>query len=143
MESPVIIASYAIYLLIIKVFITDNISKRLLIIYTSYWSLSLFVSSLNLYGFYKVEETTYYLLLGHIYAFLLGFVLIKPVSAAYAKKTNIGVNSLFKNKIFLVSFTFLLVYVVNMFIRQREMLAMYSLSNIRGDFYELILEGGQ
>ncbi len=138
-----IIASYAIFLLIIKTFIKDSISKRLFLIYTSYWSISLFVSSLDLYGLYKVEDTTYYLLLGHIYAFLFGFVLIKPVAVVYKKNINVGVSDLLKNKFFFILFAILLIYIANLFIRQRELLAMYSLSEIRGDFSELILEGGQ
>lgn len=140
----IIIISYLLLIIIIRIAINDIISKKLLIVYISYWCLSLFLCALNFKGYYEVEDETYFLLLAHLFMFLIGFIVIRPASKYKSIKCDLDTSKLLGNYLFLGIFIVFFIYVASAFIRQRGVIALYGVSGIRGDdFYELVIPKGQ
>lgn len=137
-----IIIIYLILLYIIKLRIKDSVSRNLILIYTSYWIFSLVICNLNVYDYYLVDDMTYYLLLAHLVAFVLGFSMIQPKERfdLWTINTDLDIRKFLKNKFFICVFISAFLFTITLFIRQRALLAVYNLMDIRGDFMELILE---
>ena len=138
----IIIIAYLILLYIANSKIDNQISKRLIIIYLSYWCVSLFLCSLNMFGLYPVEDSTYLLLLGHLIAFMLGYFTIKKRKHSNARKVYFEVDKIVRFIPFVILFIFCFIFVIRLYINQSQMLAIYSLSEIRGDFSDMVLQGG-
>ena len=133
---------YIIFLFLIRQSIKDKISKRLAFVYISYWCLSLFLCKTNPFGYYKVADDTYILLILHLVSFFIGFILYRPRfrREVYSNKLPIAVK-LIKNRLFIVSYLICLGFVLVLFYRQRMLIELYTLGEMRGDFMDLILEG--
>lgn len=142
--SYIIIISYISLFYITTKYIQDKISKWLMLLYTSYWCISLFIYSLGYLNLYKIEDTTYYLLIGHLFAFLFGFVIVKPSPkiVSMSATTDLDVIRILKHPIFIFLFAACFIFVYRLFLRQSELLYLFSLSDIRGDFIEMVLSGG-
>lgn len=129
-------------LLVVSTGVKNYIPKMLFIIYVSYWCGSLYLSTFDDFGLFNVDDQSYYLLLGHLFAFICGYLVVPSRNAYRSKHFEINVQKIIMNIPFMVLFSLCFIFVVILFIRQREMLAIYSLANIRGDFTELILGKG-
>ena len=128
-------------LLVIKR-IGDGASRRLAFVYVSYWCASLAACCINPYGIsYKVEDSTYFLLLGHVLSFLVGFMMVKIPTPYFSSNVNIGLSTLLNNKLFIGLFLLCFGFIVFMAKSQVEALVFYSMSEIRGDIVEILLEG--
>ena len=55
----------------------DALSKSVIYIYIGFWGIVLFFSSLNLLHFNTIQHRTYYMLLLHLFAFVIGYILVK------------------------------------------------------------------
>lgn len=66
-----------IFYILIVIFVYAQSKKFYspLIIYTLFWSFIIFLSTLNLFDFFPVRNETYYIFLGGIFFFLLGYLL--------------------------------------------------------------------
>lgn len=137
----IVIVNSVILMLLAKFCIKNRVSRNLFLIYLSYWSLSLFVSSINVVKLFMVDDDSYYLLIGHLYAFLFGYLIINQNSCYKAKKTEINVLSIQRSYLFWFLFVICFIVVVNLFRKQSELLLLYSLTEIRSDFWEIVLEG--
>lgn len=137
-----IIISYLLLLLLVKR-IKDGISRTLFFIYVSFWCASLFLFNLNSEEFYRVEDAIYYLLLGHLFTFLFGFLTVSPNKNAFKKALSVDINvsKIVNNVPFISLFLLCYIMVIILFKRQRELLLIYSLADVRGDFMEMVLEG--
>ena len=140
MGCLVIILNFVI-LFIIANLIKSKIAKKLVIIYLSYWSLSLLMCNLNIFGLYEVREETYILLIAHLYAFLFGYLVCKQRTKFKATKVILDISYLIKNILFWIIYLSCLYFVYKLVVNQANMFALYSLSEIRQDFEELVLEG--
>lgn len=138
----VIISVYILLIVLIKLEVKDQISRRLSFTYVSYWCISLFLCNINPFGYYKVSMNTYWLLLGHIIAFMIGFILIKPKSCFYVrnKLCFFSAEKVVRSELFIAFYLICLTFILVLFYRQRLLLAIYTFSEVRGDFMSMILE---
>lgn len=137
-----IIVIYILLLALVRNRIKDSISRSIAYIYISYWILSIFVSKINPYDYYVVRDSTYVLLLLHVVAFVIGLIIVRNRKRlfSFALSKGYSVMHLVKNPLFVVFFLICFVFIISLFLKQYAMLAVYSLSDVRGDFMELILE---
>ena len=136
-----IVVFYFLCLFMIRQKVKDRISKYLILIYVSYWHISLLLCSINPFGYFHVKDSTYLLLLGHVVTFLIGFIIVKIPDISYSPPIDIDVLKLIKKKLFLFLFTVSFIFVTVMLFRVRDLLLVYAISDVRGDFGELVLEG--
>lgn len=134
----VIIFVYIVICVFIGLFIKDKISKCLICIYVTYWCVSLFICRINPYEFYQVSDKSYFLLLFHVVSFLIGFSLIKVRGGNFGK-VDLSLERIVTKPLFLCLFFVCFLFVCYIFMRQRALLAFYSLSDVRGDFMDLAL----
>lgn len=133
---------YILLLILIFGMIKDTASRRLSLTYVTYWCISLFLCAINPFRYYTVSNGTYWLLLGHIVAFMTGFVLVKPkVGCNFERMHFHSVVQIVKKKLFLALYFVCMVFILILFYRQRMLLALYTLGELRGDFMSMILEG--
>lgn len=97
--------------------------------------------NLNIFGLYEVREETYILLIAHLYAFLFGYLVCKQRTKFKATKVILDISYLIKNILFWIIYLSCLYFVYKLVVSQANMFALYSLSEIRQDFEELVLEG--
>ncbi len=137
-----IFIAYILLLLVVYFRVKDQISKRLIFVYLSYWSISLLLCKMNPFDYYNVSNETYVLLLLHLASFVVGYILYHPKKIKqYNFKKIWSAERIVKNPIFVVFYLFSLFFISVLFYRQRMIIASYTLSEIRGDFMEMILEG--
>lgn len=138
----IIVVNYFLLFFIVFKWVKNRIARNLLLIYLSYWFLSLFLCSLHINKrLFQVEDTTYYLLVGHLYAFVFGYLVIRQKYNYKSVTADIDISRLLKNIPFWLLFSACFVFILNLYVKQRDLLLFYSLSDVRGDFIELILEG--
>lgn len=138
----VITISYLFLLSIVWIRVRDVISRRLIFVYLTYWFASLFLCQLNPFGYYSVKVRTYWLLIFHLVTFVIGYVLYSPSKLPrYSSFVKFDFLGIVKNPIFLFLYTICLIFVSVLFYRQRVLVALYTLGDIRGDFMDMILEG--
>ena len=136
----VIIITYLLILTLIHFKVKDTVSRRLSLTYVSYWVISLLLCYVNPFDYFKVSDSTYWLLLGHLVAFMIGFVLFKARNSINEiNVSNFSVNKVTKNKLFIILFIICFVFVLVLFYRQRMLVALYTLGELRGDFMSMIL----
>ena len=133
---------YFFILLVIKGKVRDRVSRLLIFVYSSYWCASLLICYYNPYGLFKVQNSTYILLIIHLLAFLFGFVIVRPGNIKI-NKAKLDIQSLLNNYVFIVLFFSCLVFSIVLGYRQREALAYLSLSDVRGDLMDIVLEGDE
>lgn len=136
----VIYIVYFFILLVIKSKVRDRVSRLLIFVYSSYWCASLLICHYNPYGLFKVQNSTYFLLIIHLLAFLFGFVIIRPGNIKL-NKAKLDIHSLLRNYVFMALFLSCFIFSIILGYRQREALSYMSLSDIRGDLMEIVLEG--
>lgn len=86
----------------------DQLSKRFVWSYIGYWLISLSISLLNPYGLYPVSIETYLIMLLNVWAFVLGYsvIRIKKVNMFKGDKQSYlaaSINHLCHNRYFLIS----------------------------------------
>lgn len=136
----IILLVFLLIILIINKKVKDRVSRLIIFIYISYWCISLLLCYYNPYGLYRVNNSTYFILIIHLFAFLIGFIIVKPGKLNY-QRVNLDITKLLQNWIFIALFLSCFIFSVTFLIKQREALAYYSVSEIRGDITELLLEG--
>ena len=135
-----IIVVYIALLVLIKFRAKDTISRRLSLLYVSYWILSLLLCEFNPFGYYSVSKSSYWLLIGHLLAFVIGFVLVKPATRINVQKMqNISISKIVRNKLFMILYIICFCFILVLFYRQRMLVSLYTLGELRGDFMALIL----
>lgn len=140
MMAFVIVVIYLFLLALIRFKVKDKISRRLSLTYVTYWCLSIFLCNINPFDYFKVSSETYWLLLGHLVAFMIGFVILKPHNTLHIDKMYYySVDKIVKNKLFLVVYLICLIFIFVLFYRQRMLIAIYTLGELRGDFMTSIL----
>lgn len=140
--SFVILAVYVFLLLFIIYIVRDKISKLIILIYVSFWCGSLLLCHINPFQYYEVSDSSYFILLGHVVAFVFGFIMpkIRKRDIGVVNKIPIDISTLFKSKFFLIIYILNTLFVLNLLIKQRQLLAIYSLSDVRGDFMDLVMD---
>ena len=139
-----IVFTYLILLLIIRKKVNDQISRRLVFVYVTYWCASLFLCRINPFDFFEVSDVTYVLLLLHLVTFMIGFIIFKPTVQKDIYNLSIqSVGKIVRNKLFIVSYIICIIFILVLFYRQRMLLAIYTMSEMRGDFMDMILENNK
>ena len=139
-----IVITYLFLLVLIRRLLRDKISRKLAFIYVSYWCVSLFLCIINPFGFFEVADETYFLLLLHLVSFMIGFILCRPTM--YKKSCNLlipNVSKIVSNKIFILLYLICLIFLLVLFSRLRMLLAIYTFSEMRHDFIDMILENNK
>lgn len=137
-----IVITYLFLLLLIWQRVKDKTSRLLSFAYVSYWCASLFLCEVNPFGYYKVSEYAYGVLMGHLIAFMGGFVIHKPKTEInFGRVQYYSVKRIINNKSFLSIYFVCIIFILVLYYRQRMLLALYTLSDLRGDFMSMILEG--
>lgn len=116
-------------------------SKRMLYVITSYWMLSLFVSSFNPYNMYPVSNSTYFWMVANVSFFLLGFLSYKNHKTTNYYDETIHIDELFKNKLFLAFLIVCIVFTLYIYHEQNAVIFAYNIGYLRENFAELMFEG--
>lgn len=84
--------------------IDDVISKIIAIFFLSYWGISLILSVIGVFDFFKVHSQTYFIMLLAVASFIVGMTLEKRAipTFPYVKKINCDFSLLVRNNFFLV-----------------------------------------
>ena len=140
--SFVILVVYVFLLVFITNIIRDKISRLLILVYISFWCGSLLLCHINPFEYYEVSGMTYLILLGHVVAFAFGFIIpkIRNQDICILNKIPIDISKILKSKLFLIIYILNTLFIINLLIKQRQLLTIYSLSEIRGDFMDLVME---
>lgn len=119
----------------------DRLSKRILLFYLFFWFIALCLSVSGDQGLHMPQESTIFILLGHILAFVIGFNFVKVRQYAFDIRDrlplfDLQMNKIISSKIFLVALILSFVYVSSMFaIFFKETMVANSLVDVRNDFY--------
>lgn len=146
MVTIVIIAVFVLLSFLIKNKIHDRISRLLIFVYVIYWCLSLLVTRLNFMNFYAVHDDTYWILLAHVITFVCGYLLIRPAyrpTSFLTSKGNVAsvnISIVINNWFFRVVFFISLFFILFLVLKARELLLVYTFSDLKDDFIELVLE---
>lgn len=120
----------------------DALSKSVIIFYIGFWGLVLFLSSLNLLHFNPIRNRTYYMLLLHLFAFVIGYILVKiPKSHALVgvKSDYLGkqVEHLVNSKWYRILLIILTLYALSLFAIYFQKIMIYnSLADLRSEYYD-------
>lgn len=120
----------------------DALSKSVIIIYIGFWGIVLFFSSLNLLHFNTVQHRTYYMLLLHLFSFVIGYTLVRiPKSSALVgvKSDYLGkqVEHLVHSKWYRMLLIILTLYALSLFAIYFQKLMIYnSLADLRSEYYD-------
>ncbi|NME14783.1 oligosaccharide repeat unit polymerase [Parabacteroides distasonis] len=140
MITIVVVIYWLLFLLILKR-VRDSISKYLILVYTTYWCVSLALCYINPFGYYDIKNETYFVLLGHVATFVFGYILPSfNKTIDFSKFIRLDVSKILRSRMFLMLYVFCSVFVLILFYRQRALLAVYSMSDLRGDFMDMILD---
>lgn len=118
----------------------DRLSKTILVSYLSVWSIALIISMSGVCGLHQPRETTVTLLFAHVFAFFLGFKLVKIKNKCEIQILHSSfdeqLNSLTSSKIFKVVLIVAFIYVSSMFATfYQEVAIANALVDVRNDFY--------
>ena len=120
----------------------DALSKSVIYIYIGFWGIVLFFSSLNLLHFNTIQHRTYYMLLLHLFAFVIGYILVKiPKSHALVgvKSDYLGkqVEHLVNSKWYRILLIILTLYALSLFTIYFQKIMIYnSLADLRAEYYD-------
>jgi len=137
---------YLIFLLWLKYFKMDYPSKRILLIFTTYWFIALFLSQFELYGLDMPKNLSVFLLIINVFAFIIGFSLIKINSNSLhrinIKTFEVQFSLILKNKIFIFILIIALLYVAYLVgIYYTKFIFLQSLGDLRTEYYDSNLYG--
>lgn len=116
----------------------DLPSKRILLLYSFYWLISLFFSTLGLYGFNTPKLTTVFCMLCSCMMLTIGFLSVKvPVVSVNLKDSKLvnSVSSLMKNKFFIAVVIILLLYSFSLFYKYYQFISSGNLYEVRSLYY--------
>lgn len=137
-----LILSLLLLLFLIKIRIRDKVSLFLIIVYVSLWCGSMILVSFKPYDLYEVNEETYYVLLIHVFAFVIGFTSVHISKKEHVlNKSTIHVEKLLKSRFFLLLFSTCFIFLFSTIIKARYLLIVYSFQDIKSDFADLLFEG--
>ena len=118
---------YLLLLFLIRTKKDDYISKMVLLFFSSFWLLSLFISSFNPNGLYDVSDTTYFILLINVISFFVGYSVIsnqeKYSREEYAIKFEQSLAKYLNNWVFLLLALLSTVIVISAVLTQMAILA--------------------
>lgn len=119
----------------------DSISKRIIMPYLGIWLIALLISISSIYGMYKPQDSTIYIILAHIVMFTLGFIMATRTSynvdnLNFNNHFQHTIDNLTRNKVFLASFALSLLYVLYLF-SKFALAIMFSnkVGAVRDDFF--------
>ena len=124
---------------IIKIQNIDRPSKRILYLYSLYWFISLFLSTLGLYDYKVPKFETLFCLCISCWALIGGFLLIKcPVKSVDLKQSGIqlSIRGFFKNKLFVGVLVVLTCYSLYLLYKFYTFMALGDLYQIRNLYFE-------
>lgn len=140
-----IIISALFYIMLIIKGQYDTLSKRILIPYALIWFISLALSTMGINGLYVPEDSTIYLLVAHLFMFLLGFSIKKSKRIRMNPLTESLVESielLIRKRWFQLIILICMLYSLSLFaIYWRAVAIMQSLGELRDEFYDGNLYG--
>lgn len=142
----ILILLYVLFIIWWKLIKMDPPSKKIILIFTTYWFIVLFLSQLGLQSIHKPSDKSIILLILSVISFILGFSIIRIKTV-----TNFGLNfyklnnqikSIRKNPLFLFLYISLFIYVIYLFtIFYKKLILVNSLDNLREEFYNSNLFG--
>lgn len=131
---------FVLLLIYIKKKRIDVTSKRILYTYLIYWSIAICGADFQILGIYKPSTFSMVLQIISILSFVVGFLSVKIVPSAsisWEETTlNLSFEKLIKNKIFVALAIFSFVYISYMFSKYFAQIAIYSMAEVRDDFFE-------
>lgn len=123
------------------------IEKNFLSLYIAVWWYSIYFSRLQLFNLYYVKESTTFLLIIHVFTFLLGYMLCsskgrrKRLCGKDFPEFNYTVDNLLSNKIFIIALLSCTLYVLSKFIVFFNAVVISNAIDIRGEYFEGNLYG--
>lgn len=119
----------------------DIPSKRMLILFISFWALSIFFALIQINGLNKIDSTTLYLVYASLVAFYLGFnIYIIPITKAKnitEEKINTQIEYFTNNIVFKAILITLVLYCCYLFsIYYQQVMFYESLATLRAEYYE-------
>lgn len=125
---------------------TNSISRLFIKIMSLYWLGVSCISLFNPYDLYEVSNFCYFLILGGIYSFILGYSVSYNKSIAFYKTSSIGslnfdVDLFIKRPLF--RGVFILCFAIILYLLKNQwsvLILLGSLSNVKVDMFELLFE---
>lgn len=141
-----LIIVYTLLLLFILTSGMDRGSRRIVLIFVSYWFVSLYISTLQPFGFYRPSDSTLLVLALNVIAFVIGFSTIKinknETTDLCTTPLPQMIEKVLRNPVFIIAFFVALLYVL--FLMKQyyaKLMFLGSLGELRGEFFSGNLYG--
>lgn len=120
--------------IIVRSFIHDKVSKRVIYCFIFYWIISLSISTFNPYNLYAVSTKSYVLLLLNVFSITIGYCTVgNTADFSLSKKEVLNFDIIFKSKIFWIMYIVILIFGINTFRTQYTALMFYTTGNLKLD----------
>lgn len=137
-----IVVCLLVILLFVNLRINDRIMKNVLYAFYAFWGVSLVISVFNPYGLNQVKYSTYALILLFLISYTIG-VLIAPRAKYRAQTQDYSsfLNVMANNKLLLFIVFVLDCFLIYLYSKQKLILSLYSVAELRINLDELLYSG--
>lgn len=141
----IIITVFAILFAISYVNLKNTILRNMVFIFLGFWGTTLVLSNFNPFNLYDVSNRTYFLLLLFVISFSAGALSSKSINQNETGFNSLNFSHLIEdiitNKLFLALIFVLDIVLLYLYIKERSILAYYSVAEMRVNLDELLYEG--